>query len=151
MNEVSRGNQQCPGLTVPSDDRNNSARHADDFAQASADAFAEDWIAAWNARDLERILAHYAAEIVFLSPVAQKRVGDGRVVGIPALRAYWGQGLAAQSDLKFELVDVLVGHSCLTILYRNHRDQSAAETFEFGAEGKVVQSYACYARGRNPS
>lgn len=92
-------------------------------------AFAEDWISAWNAHDLERILSHYAAEIVFLSPIAEKRMGNGRVVGIPQLRGYWDAGLAAQPDLKFELIDVLVGHSCLTILYRNHRGQTAAETF----------------------
>lgn len=107
-------------------------------------AFAQNWIAAWNAHDLERILAHYAAEIVFLSPVAEKRVGNGRVVGIPALRAYWDAGLAAQPDLRFDLLGVLVGHECLTIHYRNHRGQSAAETFEFSGEGKVVRSYACY-------
>ncbi len=107
-------------------------------------AFAQDWIAAWNAHDLERILAHYAPEIVFLSPVAEKRVGNGRVVGIPALRAYWGAGLAAQPDLRFDLLGVLVGHDCLTIHYRNHRGQSAAETFEVSGEGKVVRSYACY-------
>lgn len=108
-------------------------------------AFAEDWIGAWNAHDLDRFLAHYADEIVFLSPVAARRVGTGRVVGIPALSAYWGGGLAAQPDLRFQLQAVLVGHDCLTIRYRNHRDQDAAETFEFGADGKVVRSFACYA------
>jgi hypothetical protein len=40
--------------------------------------------------------------------------------------------------------DVHVGHDCLTILYRNHREQQAAETFEFGAHGKIVRSCACY-------
>jgi ketosteroid isomerase-like protein len=35
------------------------------------DAFAEDWIAAWNAHDLDRVLSHYADDIVFLSPIAQ--------------------------------------------------------------------------------
>lgn len=121
-----------------------TTKHAMTLEPASARAFAQDWLAAWNAHDLERILAHYAPDIVFLSPVAQKRVGNGRVVGIPALRGYWGQGLAAQPDLKFELADVLIGHQCLTILYRNHRGQSAAETFEFGTDGKVVRSWACY-------
>jgi hypothetical protein len=53
--------------------------------------------------------------------------------------------LAQQGDLKFELFDVLIGHACLTILYRNHRGQRAAETFEFGPDGKVVRSCACYA------
>lgn len=110
-----------------------------------ARAFAAEWIEAWNSHDLERILAHYAADIVFLSPVAHKRVGNGRVTGTAALRSYWAQGLAAQPDLAFELIDVLVGYECLTILYRNHRGQTAAETFEFGGDGKVVRSFACYA------
>ena len=111
---------------------------------AAADAFAEDWIAAWNAHDLDRILSHYAPEIVFRSPVAQARVGDGRVKGVEALRAYWSGALAALNDLRFELVDCLKGHECLTVLYRNHRGQSVAETFEFQADGKVIRSFACY-------
>jgi ketosteroid isomerase-like protein len=109
-----------------------------------AAAFAEEWIKAWNAHDLERILAHYAEEIVFLSPVAQKAVGNGRVVGKNALRAYWTKALAANSDLAFELTGVRVGHECLTILYRNHRGQEVAETCEFRADGLVVRSFACY-------
>jgi hypothetical protein len=62
-----------------------------------------------------------------------------------ALRNYWSKGLAARPDLKFELLEVLAGHQCLTIRYRNHRGQSAAETFEFGSNGKIVRSFACYA------
>ena len=112
---------------------------------ATAATFAADWIAAWNSHDIERILGHYAAEIVFLSPVAARRMGRGRVEGLPALRAYWSAGLAAQPDLKFELRDVLVGFQSLTICYSNHRGQRAAETFEFDAEGKVIGSTACYA------
>ena len=106
------------------------------IAMHDARAFAEDWIAAWNAHDLDRILAHYAPDVTFLSPLAQKRVGNGRVEGLAALRSYWSGALAAQP--------VLTGHACLTVLYRNHRGQSAAETFEFRSDGKVVRSFACY-------
>lgn len=113
--------------------------------KTEAHAFAHDWIAAWNSHDLDRILSHYAEDIVFLSPVAQARVGNGRVEGIGALRHYWSLGLATQPALRFELVDVLTGHDCLTILYRNHRGQSAAETFAFAPDRKVVRSFACYA------
>ena len=109
-----------------------------------AQAFADEWIAAWNSHDLDRVLSHYAPEVVFLSPIAQRMVGNGRVVGIPALRSYWGKTLANQPQLKFELLKVLVGHLCLTILYLNHRNQQAAETFEFGSDGKVARSFACY-------
>jgi hypothetical protein len=109
-----------------------------------ARAFADEWIAAWNSHDLDRVLSHYSPEVVFLSPIAQKVVGNGRVVGIHALRSYWGKALATLPQLKFELLNVLVGHACLTILYMNHRNQQAAETFEFANDGKVVRSCACY-------
>jgi hypothetical protein len=96
-----------------------------------AKEFAKEWIAAWNSHDLDRILSHYAVEIEFLSPFARKRTGKGRVIGIPA-------------ELKFDLRDVLIGHDCLTILYRNHRGQEVAETVEFGDGQKVIRSSACY-------
>jgi hypothetical protein len=116
----------------------------EDILEMDPKAFAEDWVASWNSHDLDRILAHYASEIVFLSPIAHQAIGNGRVVGLAALREYWSERLAAHPDLKFELFEVLVGYQCLTIRYRNHRGQSAAETFEFGPEEKVVRSFACY-------
>jgi hypothetical protein len=106
--------------------------------------FAEAWIAAWNARDLDAILNHYASDIVFLSPYAERVIGTGRVVGIDTLRAYWRRGLDANPDLHFELDAVLAGFEALTILYRNHRGQQVAETVEFDGAGKVVRSFACY-------
>lgn len=115
------------------------------MSQVDADTFAKEWIAAWNSHDLDRIVSHYADDIVFLSPVAQQRVGNGRVHGVAALRAYWGAGLQAQPNLRFELIRVLRGHECLTIYYRNHRSQSVAETVEFGPTGKVARAFACYA------
>jgi hypothetical protein len=109
-----------------------------------ANAFAQVWIAAWNARDLDAILSHYEPDIVFLSPYAERVIGTGRVVGIDTLRAYWRRGLDANPDLHFELDAVLAGFEALTILYRNHRGQQVAETLEFGGSGKVVRSFACY-------
>jgi ketosteroid isomerase-like protein len=111
----------------------------------AAQAFAKEWIDGWNAHDAERILNHYAEDIVFLSPVAQARVGNGRVEGIAALGSYWRSALAAMPDLRFELKEVLVGHDCLTILYHNHLRGLVAETVEFAPSGKVIRSWACYA------
>lgn len=105
--------------------------------------FADQWIAAWNAHDVEAVLSHYAEDIVFLTPVAQRRLGNGRVEGIAALRAYWEPALASLPDLHFEFEAVLDGHNCLTILYRNQLGR-VAETVAFNAAGKVVRSFACY-------
>jgi len=112
---------------------------------AEARQFAHDWIAGWNSHDLERILAHYAEDIVFLSPMAEARVGNGRVVGKPALRAYWSRSLQALPQLAFDLEDVLTGHDSLTILYRSNRSGRVAESFEFAPSGAVVRAFACYA------
>jgi hypothetical protein len=40
---------------------------------------------------------------------------------------------------------VFAGSNALTILYTNHRHQAVAETFIFGADGKVARSVAAYA------
>jgi len=47
-----------------------------------ADRFAAEWLQAWNERDLERILGHYADSIEFTSPFAQALLGvaSGTVV-----------------------------------------------------------------------
>lgn len=110
-----------------------------------AQGFAKDWIAAWNARDLDRVLSLYADDIVLFSPHARERVGTGRIAGIAALRRYRTAGLAALPDLRFELDRVLVGDDCITVVYHNHRGQVVAETFEFGAANLIARSYACYA------
>ncbi|MGE0768363.1 MAG: nuclear transport factor 2 family protein [Hyphomicrobiaceae bacterium] len=111
----------------------------------AARAFGEEWIAAWNTRDLGRILSHYAPEIEFTSPVALRVVGMGHVSGIEALRDYWSRALPMVPDLHFELESVLVGHQSVTILYRNQRGQRVAESCLFNAAGKVERSIACYA------
>ena len=39
-------------------------------------AFAEEWVAAWNVHDLDRILSHYAPDAVVRTPVAAQRVPE---------------------------------------------------------------------------
>ena len=110
-----------------------------------AESFAHEWIAAWNARDLERILSHYADDVIFLSPRAHSMIGNGRVAGMKALRSYWRKALDMAPDLHFTLETWLVGHQAMTILYTNHRGQRVAESVAFDSYGKVAHSMACYA------
>src|SRR5262249_8030127 len=94
-----------------------------------AQAFAAEWIAAWNSHDLERVLSHYSTDIVFLSPIAQAVVGDGLGIRISALRSYWDQAPAARHDLKFELLDVLVGQPDDTLGERTTKVSVLPECF----------------------
>ena len=90
-------------------------------------------------------MSHYADDEVFRSPVALKLGGIGRIAAHTALRAYWTAGHTAQPQLRFTLDKMLVGFDSLTLIYRNHRDQSVAENFEFNKAGKVVRANTCYA------
>ena len=99
------------------------------------DAFAVAWEAAWNSHDLDRILAHYSADVTFRSAKAMRLVGHGELRGKAALRDYWARALEAQPELSFVVVDVLHGHGMLVITYRNQRDVLAAETLRMDATG----------------
>ncbi|MEM6566021.1 MAG: nuclear transport factor 2 family protein [Pseudomonadota bacterium] len=109
-------------------------------------AFVDEWEAAWNAHDLDRILAHYSPDIVFRSRKAMRLIGQGEVRGQDALRAYWSKALETQPDLSFVVVDVFEGHGMLVITYRNQRDAFAAETLRFDLNGLVVEASACHQR-----
>jgi len=116
------------------------------LSRGFAESFARDWLAAWNDRDIERILSHYSEEIIFHSPrIARVMENEAMsLFGKKALRDYWTKALGLAPQLFFELDDILVGSDALTILYTNHREELVAETFVFGPEGKVVRSIAAY-------
>jgi hypothetical protein len=112
-----------------------------------AEAFAAEWIEAWNHHDLDRILSHYAETFEFSSPRIIEVVGEpsGVLKGKAAMRAYWAKALERQPDLHFRLVTVLSGISSAVIHYQRHNGGYAAEYFEFETGGKVSKSSAHYA------
>lgn len=113
--------------------------------RAFAEHFAADWVAAWNAHDLPRILAHYADDFTMRSPYIVQIAGEvsGELRGKDAVGAYWAAALARMPALRFELVDILVGMGSVTLYYRGARGM-AAEVFEFDAHGQVVRASAHY-------
>ena len=107
---------------------------------------ANDWIAAWNAHDLDLIMTHYEDAIELTSPAAAQLLGtpDGRVVGRPNLRAYFQRGLEAYPDLRFQLEDVLWGINSVVLYYTNQKGTRTAEFMELSANGKVARVVANY-------
>jgi ketosteroid isomerase-like protein len=111
-----------------------------------AEAFAKEWVANWNARDLDALLSHYSPSVVFRSPLIFGVLGQNRtyVAGIGQLRDYWQQALSANKELHFDLTQVLVGSDAITIYYRNHRRQDVAETLVFGKDLKAIEGIVTY-------
>jgi ketosteroid isomerase-like protein len=104
--------------------------------------FAEEWEAAWNSHDVERILTHYTDDVVFQSPYVVHRFEEpiGEVRGKDALRSYWGTGLEQQPDLHFTVEDIRVSVDTLVVNYRNHLGHGVSEVLRF--RGDMV-SWGC--------
>jgi ketosteroid isomerase-like protein len=115
--------------------------------RAFAEAFAAEWVAAWNAHDLARVLAHYADDFEMTSPMIATIAGEasGRLRGKAAVGAYWHKALARLPDLAFELVDVLAGVDGVTLFYVGAGGRRVAEVLRFGRDGKVAAASAYYA------
>lgn len=108
---------------------------------------AEDWVAAWNARDLERILSHYAEDVVFSSPSVVTRYGEptGVLHGKHALREHFRRGLETfGANVRFTILDVLSGVNGYTVYYSRENGAAVVDTVVVDALGKGVQVHAHY-------
>jgi ketosteroid isomerase-like protein len=65
--------------------------------------FADSWIAAWSRRDLEAVLAHFAEDAQFVSPVARNFTGRPVLRNKKELENYWRAALDSISVLEFKL------------------------------------------------
>ena len=107
---------------------------------------ANDWVAAWNAHDLDLIMSHYADAVELTSPVAAQLLEPtgGKVVGKANLRAYFRRGLEAYPELRFHLEDLLCGVNSVVLYYTNQKGTRTGEFMELSAIGKVVRVVAHY-------
>jgi YbgC/YbaW family acyl-CoA thioester hydrolase len=119
------------------------------MTEAAAQSFARAWIDAWNRRDVEAVLAHYADDAVFLSPKAERFVGSPRIEGKSALRAYWETALEQNAALRFTLDTAFWSPrtETLTVSFQAELGTAAparvVEVMRFSA-GKIVHGEAFY-------
>jgi ketosteroid isomerase-like protein len=109
-------------------------------------AAAREWCEAWNRRDLDAVMAHYAEDVEFSSPTVVQRWGlpDGWLRGKDKLRANFEIGMQ-KPGLRFELVDVLVGASgCYCVVYRRETGALVTDLVETDASGLGCRVVACY-------
>jgi hypothetical protein len=112
-------------------------------------AFAEQWIAAWNRRDVEAVLAHFADEAQFISPVARNFVGRSVLQNKKELADYWRAALGRISTLEFHLDHAMWDERRheLIIIYEanlNGERKRACEIMQFDAWGRQLRGEALY-------
>lgn len=117
-----------------------------------ANAFAREWIEAWNTRDLPRVLSHYTDDFEMSSPFIARVTGEpsGTLVGKSQVAAYWLAALQKLPHLHFELQSVLAGTDSMVVFYKTSFGQTAAEVLFTNQAGKVYRGVAHYADTHAP-
>ena len=114
---------------------------------ADAQAFADSWFAAWNAHDLDAMMAHYSDSVEHSSPFIARYNDDAEcrpLRGKAVVRAYFGRALERNPTLRFDPMHIAVGVSTVGLVYRRMTGEVAVETFEL-RDGLVVRSVSHYA------
>jgi hypothetical protein len=108
--------------------------------------FSREWVSAWNAHDVEAVLAHFHDDVVFTSPVALELLPEtnGVVRGKSALRAYWVTALARIPELEFTIESVYQGINTVVINYRNQAGGLVNEVLRFTDENLVIEGHGTY-------
>ena len=111
-----------------------------------AEQFATEWIDAWNARDLDRVLGHYTDDFEMVSPLIVRTMGEvsGALKGKMIVGRYWRKALSLLPDVRFELISVLTSPRSIALIYKGARGRLVAEVFQFDGEGKVRSAVAHY-------
>jgi len=107
-------------------------------------ALGREWIAAWNSRDLERVLKLYAEDFEMTSDKIQALGFDstGTLAGKAKVRTYWAKALTLLPDLHFTLIDLFISPDSIVVFYANERGARICEYLQLGAAGKIVQGSA---------
>lgn len=106
------------------------------------------WIDAWNRRDLNDVLALYAAQATFRSPKAAALTGAPDLNSRSEIEAYWGAALRQIKRLEFRLVGTVCDPVTqqMAVLYDASLDRPpvrAVELFQFAGD-KVISGEALY-------
>ena len=122
---------------------------------AQASSFASGWFVAWNAHDLDAIMACYDGSIRHSSPFIKLYNGsdDRELVGLTAVRDYFARALVRNPTLRFEPRSVATGLESVILTYQRHSHNTptgpdggepAAEIFFLNDALKVVRSVSHY-------
>jgi hypothetical protein len=108
--------------------------------------FAGEWIQAWNNRDTEAIMNHYADAIVFSSPfILKAQMNDsGTIHGKIELKKYFERALEKNPDLHFDLKHVMVGIKSITLIYLRKKTMLASEVMILNDDGKIAEGLSHY-------
>jgi hypothetical protein len=112
---------------------------------SSLSAIAQAWLDAFNAHDVDALVALYAEACTHTSPKIRALHPDtgGKLVGKPALAAWWREANRRLPDLRYEATAIVAGEGTVIIEYVRHAPNEppmpVAEAFDV-RDGRIVAS-----------
>ncbi|MFZ0764806.1 nuclear transport factor 2 family protein [Bradyrhizobium sp.] len=109
-------------------------------------ALATEWIAAWNSRDLERVLTLYTDD----SEMSSEKISalgfdaSGTLRGKDRLRAYWSKALTFRPKLHFTLIETFASPDSVAVLYHDELGKQVCEYLRLDDAGKIRQASGNY-------
>ncbi|GHF29217.1 hypothetical protein GCM10017786_74190 [Amycolatopsis deserti] len=109
-------------------------------------AHADAWLAAWQARDLDAIMACYADDVDFAASTVTRRWGrpDGRLRGKSELRRHFELGLELAPELTFTEEALLTSPGGYALLYRRENGNRVLDVVELDQDGHAARVRAFY-------
>ncbi len=133
-------------LLMPTDQASPTMVHRRPLAahEATSDTpLAQRWLDAWNAHDVERIVALYATDAQHTSTRVRALGGQENTVRGAAIADYFRAGLARYPSLRFEPISVSTGPRTVVIEYRAtglDRNEVTVELLELDQHGLIAHS-----------
>lgn len=111
-----------------------------------AQNFADNWLHAWNNKNIESIMSHYDDNVIFSSPfIIKSQVScTGTIKGKTELRKYFEKALEKNPDLHFDLKHIMVGTKSITLIYIRKQTMLASEVMIMNDEGVIAEGLSHY-------
>jgi hypothetical protein len=107
---------------------------------------ADRWLEAWNAHDLDAIVACYTEDVDFAIPAVLGDAAEGRIGGREALRDHFRHGLELAPNLTVTEESLLEGPGGFALLYRREDGHRAIEAVELDESGLAARARVYYER-----
>ena len=111
-----------------------------------AQNYAQNWIDAWNAHDIDAIMGFYADSIRHITPKLTMLFGAATHVieDKKELRDYFEAALKRSPELQFTLIEVFSGAESIVIVFDSTTGIRVAVTLIFNENMKITRYVAHY-------
>ncbi|MFB4301085.1 nuclear transport factor 2 family protein [Actinomadura sp. NTSP31] len=109
-------------------------------------AHADQWLAGWEARDLDAVMACYSEDVDFVASTVVTRWDrpDGQLRGKAELRRHFERGLELAPELRFIEEAFLTSPGGYALLYRRENGNRALDVVELDQHGQAARVRAFY-------